>query len=502
MQEQIIQNESIEEVPKGPGVLTKSIESGKWMVIGYVAQKMIGLLSFLVLARLLTPTDFGIMAIVIVAPKFLQSVIETGFGAATIQKSGDIKHYLNPIWTFGILKALLITIIVVIAGPSIARFFHAESAQLAIQLGGLLILISHLHNVGETYFFKDLDFKKIFIRNTVGEAIYVIASLLMILWSHSYWALVAGTFASYTVQAILTYILHPYRPSISFRFGILRDLFGYGKWIVIRGWISQTYGLLESIAVGRIAGVTNMGLYSKAKSLASVVPGFLGSIIGPVSFPAYAKIRDAPEKIREGFSKSLHLIFFFLIPVITLMIVGGGKIILIFLGTQWLPMTNPLRIFLLYYLISIVVDIVNALLNGTEHPDVVTKLELIKITVTTVSLFYLTGRHNIVGAASALLIGVIPVFFISIHYLKKLTSITLHDMLATINIPLITSLVLLLPTILFKEKILHLTTVTLILLTIIIGLLYILLIYIVGKKTKSGPYNTLKLIFKHIKQLN
>lgn len=500
MQEQITQNETIEKVLGEPNVLTKSIESGKWMVIGYIVQKIIGLLSFLVLARLLTPADFGIMAIVLIAPKFLLLVTETGFGSAAIQRKGDIKHYLNPIWTLGILKALFIALILFVAGSSIARFFHAESAQLAIQLGGLLILISQLHNAGEIYFFKDLDFKKIFIRNTTRDATYVLVSLLTLLYTHSYWALVAGTFASYTVEAFITYVLHPYRPSFSLKWRTLRDLIGYGKWIAVQGWISQIYGLIENTVVGRITGVTNMGLYSKAKSLASVVPGFLGSIITPISFPAYAKIKNSQEKIKEGFSKSLHLVFFFLVPVIILMIAGGGKIILILLGEQWLPMTNTLRIFLLYHLFSTVMEIIYALLNGIGYPKTKTKLELIKITLTTIGLFYLTSRYNIVGASLALLLGITPVLMLGMHYLKRLTSITLRDMSATISVPLITSLFFLFPTILFKEKILQLSSISLILLVILTSLLYILIIFIFGKKTKFGPYNTLKLIYKHVRQ--
>ena len=77
------------------GVLKKSIESGKWMTLGYIFQKIIGLFSFLILARLLAPADFGVIAIVLLLPKFLQSTTETGLTSAVIQKGGDIKKYLN-----------------------------------------------------------------------------------------------------------------------------------------------------------------------------------------------------------------------------------------------------------------------------------------------------------------------------------------------------------------------------------------------------------------------
>ena len=122
-----MQDPSEAETP-GSGVLQKSITSGKWLTAGYIIQRGISLVSFFILARLLTTADFGIVAYVLLVPKFLQATTETGFSSAAIQKDGDIKRYLNPIWTVGVIKGFVIALLIFAIGPLIARWLNVEGA--------------------------------------------------------------------------------------------------------------------------------------------------------------------------------------------------------------------------------------------------------------------------------------------------------------------------------------------------------------------------------------
>jgi O-antigen/teichoic acid export membrane protein len=481
------------------GILRKSIASGAWLSIGYVLDRVIGLVSFFILARLLTPKDFGTMAIVLLIPKFLQGLTDPGFGTTIVQKDGDVTPYLNPMWTIQVLRAAAIGIATYAAAPFIASFFHAENLILPIRLGGLFMIIQNLSTPGEIFFFRELNFKKVFIRNSAKQAAYVIVATLTALAYPTYWALMAGTLALYGTEALSTYILHPYRPWFSFQFARLKELLGYSKWVFGQGLLDQTYSLVESATVGRVAGISSIGLYTKAKSVSAVVPGFLTSIINLVSFPAYARLKESPEKIRDGFLKSMDLIAFLVMPIATLLIAGGGKLIQIALGAQWIGMTNPLRVLLIYYAMSSVVDISYRLFSGIGYPDKKVKLDLVRGGVTITLIIILTPLYGITGTAFALLSGLLPVFALNLRVLSSLTATRARDIFATLGIPLFVSLAVIAPFLTMKDALLALPMFQLFAMFSAAGVLYIAILAALNKLWRIGPYNTLKIIVRTLR---
>lgn len=464
------------------------------MAFGQVAQKSIGLISFFILARLLTPSDFGIMAIVLMIPNVLNAVSETGLSIAALQRGGNIYPYLDQIWTIGVVRGTLIAIATFLGAPLIAHYLHAEEASLAISLGGLIVLIYNLSNVGVIFFSKDLDFKKVFIRNISRDGAYVLVAVIAAFFYRSYWSLFAAAVASYAVQTISTYLLHPYRPKISLHFRRLKDLVGYSKWVVWQRWLDELYGFIEPAVVARTTNISATGLYSKAKNMAAAAPGMLSPILNLVGFAAYAKIKDSPEKIRDGFLKSLDILFFFLVPVTTLIMFAGGKLILIFLGDKWLPMTNTFRILLLFYLVSSIIDLGCVLLGALGFPDKKVKFDLIKMPLTIFLIIYLTITYGIVGAAGALFLGTLPIIILVVHQLVKLTRLSYTDMFSTLWVPLALSLVLVIPAFVFRDYLLHWSTIKLLLITPLPIIGYLVGIWAIGYYRGRGPWSTIRTI--------
>lgn len=481
-----------------PRVLERSIRSGMWLSFGYIADRAVGFFSFIALARLLAPVDFGIMAVALTVPKFLQAITEPGFSTAVIQKKGDVTGYLDQIWTLNIIQGIFVAFVVYFAGPAIESFFNI-SALAAIQLGGLYVLIQNLSNPGALFFHKDLDFKKIFIRNIVRQCAYTSVSIISALYFKNYWALILGNFALYGTEMLSTYLLHTYRPRISRAFHVLASLTGFSKWVFIETILDQAYSFSENAIVGRIANVESLGLYSRAKNLASVGPGFITSSISLVSFPAYAKIQDAQEKIREGYLHSLHLLFFFTMPIVVLFFIGGGKIILTILGAKWLPMTTALRFLLVYFSLTSVIDITVKLLYGIGYPDKKVKLTLLKMAVTLPLIVILARRYSIDGVAVGLIIGILPVLIASLAYLLHHTVVTMRDILNTLMVPALLTLLLSVPLLVLSDILIALPVLLLASLIIVWGVLYMFLTHYTQYVFNKGPFKTLLLIYKSIK---
>lgn len=482
---------------KEDGVLKNSILSGTWMTASNLAQKLLGFVSFFILARLLKPEDFGVVAIIFLVPKIIQSATELGFATAVVQRDGDITAFLNPIWTINVVKGLLITILIFIAAPLIGAFVNAQHLVSVIGWGGLLILIQNLANPGEIFFSKNLDFKKISIRNIIRETSYMIIAIFFAFNLRSYWALIIATFASQVIQTVSTYFLHPYRPRLTMAFGKLRNLLHYSKWVVGQGWLDQAYNFLEQTTVARYTNLTNIGFYSKAKNIASVPTGFLNPVISLVSFSAYAKIKNEPDKVRDGFIKSLDIIFFFLIPITILILYAGGTLILILLGPTWLPMTQALRILLIFYLVGSFNDMSNTLINALGYPQKEVLYNSVKIIVTIILLLPLTLWAGISGAALAVLAGALPTLVLNILAVKRYTRLTLRMLTSPGFVPLLSSLLVAAPFMIAKEFFLSLPPMWLLFSGGVAALLYGGQTILWGALFNKGPFKTVQTIIKH-----
>lgn len=483
--------------PPESGVLQKSIMSGTWLTLGYSLQKVISAISFFILARLLAPADFGAVAIVLLVPKFLESTSETGLSSAIIQRTGDIRPYLSPIWTIGITKAVLIAVVTFLAAPGIGMMLHAPHLVSAIRWGGVFIIIQNLSNIGETYFFRDLNFRKIFIRNLVRDIVYLIAALFLVVVFPSYWALIYATALSYTAQMISTYVLHPFRPRLEWHWRKLGALIPYSKWVAVQGWLSQLYSATEQALVARLTSVTDLGLYSKGKNVAAIVPGLLGPILRSVGFSAFSKIQTDRAKVVDGFIKSLHVVFFIQIPVsITLMIVAYPLVEFV-LGTPWIGMAPVLRILAGYYLIGTVGDITDSILNALGYPEQKAKTDTLKIVVTLGLMYPFIHMYGISGAALALLIGFLLPVLANIMLIARLTAIRYRDLLSTMVAPTMSTVLAIIP--LVAVPLLSSWTPLVLFLSMLSAILiYLGVILLTGLTWGLGPYKTLATIITYV----
>jgi O-antigen/teichoic acid export membrane protein len=269
--------------------LSQSLNAGQWAFINTVLQRVIAFGTFFILARILLPSDFGIIALLTVVPSFIEGVTALAFDTAVVQKQGDIRQYLNAIWTFTILRGLIIFLIVFAVSPFIADFFHITYALPALRLAGLGIFLNSLVNIGQTYFFIELDFKKVFIRDMVLSLSYSIAAISLALVLHSYWALFIGNILSILAVVVATYVLHPYRPRFDLSFSKLGVLLPFSKWLLGQELLNQLVRTAEDSLMGRFTTPMALGLYGKAKSLAIAPTAPLSSLIGKVGFTSYTR---------------------------------------------------------------------------------------------------------------------------------------------------------------------------------------------------------------------
>ena len=328
MTEIVIQEQLSHRVAKG----------GFWVFALRITKQIFYIIRLIILARILAPADFGLLGIAMLTMMTLETFSQTGFQAALIQKKEDINAYLNSAWTVGILRGFILFIILYFIAPYVAAFFNSPQAKPIIQVIGFAILINAFTNIGVVYFQKELEFKKQFIYQFSGTLADFVIAVSAALLLRSVWALVFGLLAGNAARLVVSYFIHPYKPHISFDIVKLKELFGFGKWVLGSSILIFLITQGDDIFVGKLLGTTMLGFYQLAYKISNTPATEITHVISGVTFPAYSKLQDDIPRLREAYLKVLQLTAFLSFPLAGLIFVLAPDFTKIFLGEKWLPM--------------------------------------------------------------------------------------------------------------------------------------------------------------------
>ncbi|MBI2030610.1 oligosaccharide flippase family protein [Candidatus Kaiserbacteria bacterium] len=480
-------------------VLRLSIMAGRWQFLNTAVQQVLSMGTFLVLARILAPTDFGVAALIMTAPNFLDGITTFSFDVAALQKKDRMRDYLNVVWTFNICRAALIFLVATATAPFIAHFFHIEYALPLLYLAGIGILVQSFFNIGQNFLFLTLDLKKIFYRDIAFKVGYAAAAIPLAFLLHSYLALFLATIVSIICVTAATYVIHPYRPHFDFAFGKLYDLRHAGQWLYAQEIAGQFERTIGDGMIGRFATPTDLGLFSKAKSLAAAVISPLISNINKVSFSSYLHVRDSLPHISEGISKTFDILFAFGLPYVLVIILTGRRLVLIVLGPNWVDLTPYLKVLVISATLNALsVILASAVFNGIGKPRTQFAISAISTGSILTGFLVLVPLFGIWGAVYATLLGSViataaTIYFMLIHvplnWPRIITSLLITIIACITPIPLAIYL-LSLP---FFN-----TTVGYLFLLAVGGTLYAGIIAAAGIILRKGPYDTFVLLAQTI----
>lgn len=382
------------------------VKSGVWVVSLRITERILYVARLVILARILAPSDFGLLGIAMLATMTLENFSKTGFEAAIIQKKENVKGYLNSAWTVGIIRGVLLFSILYFLAPYVAIFFESPQAKSIIRVLGFSFLIQAFTNIGIVYFKKELEFSKQFIYQLSGTLADFIVAVSAALLLRSVWALVFGLIAGNAVRLIASYIVHPYRPHLSLDLRKVKELFGFGKWVLGSSLLVFLITQGDDILVGKLLGVTMLGFYQMAYRISNTPATEITHVISQVTFPAFSKLRDNLPNLRDAFLKVLQLTAFLSFPIAGLIFVLAPDFTRIFLGEKWMPMVPAMQILVLAGLTRSVAASSGFLFYAIGMPKKDTKLQVLRLIVLAICIYPFTVNWGITGASLAVLLSI------------------------------------------------------------------------------------------------
>ena len=305
-----------------------------------------------------------------------------------------------------------------------------------IRVIGLTFLLGAFSNIGIIYFSKELEFHKQFIYEICGVLTSVSVTIVLAYLYRNVWALVIGKLAAQLVQTILGYILHPYRPRLSWDTKKIVELWKYGRWILgstILGFLI-TQG--DDLFIAKLFGVTALGFYQVAYRIAVMPAQEITKVFSQVTFPAYAIIQDDRPRLRDAYLKVLQLITFLSLPLGGAIIILAPDFIRLFIKKDWEPIIPIVQILILWGTMSSIGSTAGALFNAIGKTKLSAKMQFIKLFILASLIYPLSLRWNLAGTAWAVVISTLCVQPMALYLVYKMIQCRLWDLGRRIVFPL------------------------------------------------------------------
>lgn len=311
-----------------------------------LVQRGLGIISTLILARLLLPEHFGVVALVVIALQFFELLVEIGNRQYIIQKTNVTDADLNTAWSMDIAIKSAMFIFILFAAPFLADFFETPELTTALTVAAITLPLRALKSPGMMLLAREINYSPIFRLTLWQKGLSFIVVVLWAVISPSYWAIISGTLVSGVVFTIGSYRVHSFRP----RWTLIhfRQQWLFSQWLLLRGIVGFTRSQIDNLMVSRLFGTAQLGGYNLVREV-SLLPAL--SAIIPMSEPLLAAIAESKsdrQALAYRIRLSLALMITVLTPVTAFIMLYPELIVRVLLGPAWSefsPLLEPFGLF-------------------------------------------------------------------------------------------------------------------------------------------------------------
>lgn len=421
-----------------PASLKRRIATGAlWMLLFKAVERTIGIISTLILARLLLPADFGIVAMAIAFIAMAELLGAVGFDYALIQNRDATAAHYSSAWTGNVLLGLFIALLMLLAAAPVAGFYREPNVMWVVVALAFGPLISGCENIGVVEFRKTLDFRREFTFQLSRKAVGFAVTIPLALWLQNYWALVAGMLSSKVAGVIASYVMHPFRPRLSL--DKFRELIRFSRWVLLNNAATFLKERMADFFVGRWFGPASLGVYSISYELATLPSTELSAPINRALLPGFASMQSS-EEVASAYGNALGILALIALPAAAGIFAVAPYLIPVLLGAKWLDAVPLLEVLAFNGAIVVFHSSIAGVLFGRGFPKRVTTTNACYVAILAASLAVLSLSLGVIGAAYAVLLSSIVCTPIFLYQVKACLGIGPTVFIRAITRPLLAAL--------------------------------------------------------------
>lgn len=397
----------------------KTSHAVKWSALDVFMRQGIQLIVLIVLARLLTPEDFGVIAMLALFVGLAGIFIDSGFSSALIQRQSTTLADESTVFFFNLMMGTVVALLLCFLAPFISTFFKQPILQFLTYAMAFNLFLNAFGSIHTTLLTKEMNLAVI---AKVGAAASAISGLLAILLAYQgfgVWSLVAQTIAASVISVSLLWLWHPWRPVWAFNVASLRSFFVFGGYEMAANLTDVFSTNLYLILIGKLFSARDVGLYDRAQKTQQLPIVLMTAIINRVVYVAFASASADKDKLVRGLRKAQALAMFLNTPLLLGMILLAKPLILTLMGEQWGDCVPVFQVLGLAGLLWPMHLLNLSLLKAQGRSDLYFKITIFK-KILTISLTVAASFYGIMAIAWAQLASSIFAFFVNAHYTKVL----------------------------------------------------------------------------------
>lgn len=400
-------------------IRNQTIYGLKWSALERISVQGIQFLIGVILARLLPPSDFGIIAMLTIFLAISQTIIDGGFSNALIRKVDRSEADYSTVFIFNIIIGVLLCLIVVWAAPYIAAFYEMPQLSSVMKVLALTLLFNSFSVVFYAILTINIDFRSIAIANFVSAIISGVIGIVMAYQGWGVWSLVFQSVSRSVINALLVAVLAKWRPKFFFSRVSFVEMFSYGSKILISSLINTVYANLTPMIIGKFYTSKDLGYYDRGRQFGVLPINYIVQTYERVTFPIMSQLQNDDTRLIDAYRKYIKSASLIMFIVVMLIIALAKPIILLILSAKWVEAIIYLQLFCVAEMFNHVTRLNLVLLQVKGRSDLFLRLEVIKKAIS-LSMLLCAAPFGIIPICISQILYSQIAMYINTYYTKKL----------------------------------------------------------------------------------
>lgn len=411
-----------------------------WMVLFRLFDRSIGIISTVVLARMLLPADFGLVAMAMSVIALIELATAFSFDVALIQKKEPTREHYDTAWTLNLMLASGGAVVTAASAWPAAAFYGDPRLTLVMLAIGAIWLVAGFENIGTVNFRRQMDFGREFRFMATKRVISFTVTMLAAWIFRSYWTLIIGMAAGRVAGVVLSYAMEPFRPRLALVH--VRELFSFSSWMVLGNLALVLMNRAPHFVVGRMFGAQSLGAYTVGSEIANLPHTELVAPVNRAMFPGLSRVADDIDNFRKTCVDATAAIFLLVMPVSVGVALLAPQVVRILLGQKWPEAVPVIQVLAFAGAVSALTSNNMSAYQAMGKPKLGAATLVVRMVLLLLGLWVLTNRYGVLGAAFAEVLAALGSLAVSVPILARTLKLGPLTYFGALLRPLIASLVM------------------------------------------------------------
>lgn len=357
---------------------SKTVKGASWSFIDSIAGQGITFLVGLVLARLLTPEEYGLIGIITIFIAVFNSIVDSGFSNALIRKSDAKDIDYNTVFISNLVVSLILFCVLFLCAPVISRFFNQPQLVPLLRVMGSIVIINAFAIIQRTIFVKNVDFKTQTKVSLISSITSGAVGIGMAVSGCEVWSLVGQQISRQFLNSAFLWIYSQWYPKLQFSFQSFKELFSFGWKLLVSGLIDTVWREIYQVVIGKCYSPATLGQYARAHQFGSICSSNLTTVVQRVSFPVLSSVQDDKERLKNGYKRIIKVTMLLTFTLMLGLAAVAKPMVIVLIGEQWLPCVPFLQIICLQMMLYPLHSLNLNMLQVQGRSDLFLRLEIIK----------------------------------------------------------------------------------------------------------------------------